>query len=200
MSAAYKVQRNFRSAKPVVAGIYFLFESHDLVYVGQSVDCYLRISKHRANARPFDFALVMPCPNGDLRWVEAALITALAPRQNTKGHYGPSPLGLSILEEIIKLTKEEALAPELPTVPVSRDPLEALSITAARQIATDRGISAEALNRAWREELPTFAKSERHRNTCTHRSVRAKDFDAWCFEYQDRCLAETFRAARASLA
>ena len=68
--------------EPVVPGVYLLFQERRLVYIGKSKDCYGRISEHRTKGRPFDYALVTPCPADDMAWVEASLIEAWGPAQN----------------------------------------------------------------------------------------------------------------------
>lgn len=68
---------------PVVAGVYFLFKEDEMVYVGQSKDCYGRIEAHRTNGRKFDLATVMPLDMQFVGKVEKALIKAYRPPENT---------------------------------------------------------------------------------------------------------------------
>lgn len=179
----YRVTRNYRAVKPVVIGVYFLFEAHDLVYVGRSINCYSRIDHHRAAGRHFDYALVMPCPQEDSDWVETALIHALAPKQNiAKGRQGFSAQGMHVLQEIARLRAEDEPQPPPGGVrAVWYDKLDAISITRARELAAARCIPVDAVDRAWRDVLPSFAKSD---GPDAKRAVRMVDFDAWCDTYQ----------------
>ena len=74
---------NYSNERPIVSGVYMLFQEHNLVYVGKSQDSYARISEHRANGRVFDYALISSCPASDMGWIESALIKAFQPQQNS---------------------------------------------------------------------------------------------------------------------
>jgi hypothetical protein len=67
----------------LATGIYFLFQTNILQYVGQSMDCHARVNKHKqSKIIPFDqwrFIPVLPC---DLDCVEALYIRAHAPPYN----------------------------------------------------------------------------------------------------------------------
>lgn len=79
--------------QPVVSGCYFLFLDRALVYVGKSRDVYGRINAHRVNGRKFDYALVSACPEHDMAWVEAALIKAFDPADNSTHKVKKKPGG-----------------------------------------------------------------------------------------------------------
>lgn len=66
-----------------LAGLYFLFDGEELVYVGQSNNAYRRISEHRKYGRVFQrFAfLAVPDPAERDR-LEAAYIQKFSPKYN----------------------------------------------------------------------------------------------------------------------
>lgn len=76
---------------PRFAGVYFLLDGDEIVYVGQSIDVPQRINAHRsrrdhAHARwriKWDRALWIPVPEKELDAYEGALIRRLTPRHNT---------------------------------------------------------------------------------------------------------------------
>mgnify|MGYP003124676236 CR=1 FL=1 len=69
-----------------IPGVYFLISKGEVVYVGQSVNVYSRITSHKSRDeyKRYDEALFLPVPKSDLNDLEVALIHALKPRYNRK--------------------------------------------------------------------------------------------------------------------
>jgi hypothetical protein len=67
----------------IMSGVYFLIRDGEVVYVGQSVDVFSRIARHRREGRPFDSFNVMPCTAERMNELEARYISALVPLFNT---------------------------------------------------------------------------------------------------------------------
>ena len=67
-----------------IPGVYFLISKGEVVYVGQSVNVYSRITSHKSRDeyKRYDEALFLPVPKSDLNDLEVALIHALKPRYN----------------------------------------------------------------------------------------------------------------------
>lgn len=63
-------------------GIYFLIADNDVIYVGQSIDVFGRIARHRRDGRMFDSFAFMPCAKDRLDKTEAAYILAFMPWLN----------------------------------------------------------------------------------------------------------------------
>jgi hypothetical protein len=63
-------------------GIYFLIADNDVIYVGQSIDVFGRISRHRRDGREFDAYAYLPCDKARLDATEAAYIMAFMPWLN----------------------------------------------------------------------------------------------------------------------
>ncbi len=66
----------------MISGVYFLIKKRRVVYVGQSVDVFRRISKHAAADRDFDSFNYLACDPSRLDEVERAYIEALMPDWN----------------------------------------------------------------------------------------------------------------------
>ena len=64
------------------AGVYFLINGADVVYVGQSVDVLKRISRHMTDGRVFQSFAFLSCPESELDRIEKLYITALMPEWN----------------------------------------------------------------------------------------------------------------------
>jgi hypothetical protein len=65
-------------------GVYLLFRSGELIYIGQSVDVHARIKAHKCNGRKFDFAAYGFCFDPDERSnIERQLIERYRPAENT---------------------------------------------------------------------------------------------------------------------
>lgn len=65
-------------------GIYFLIQGDEIIYIGQSRDCYRRLSEHE-NSPPrksFDAYCVIEVSPGKLDEIEAAYIAKFQPRLN----------------------------------------------------------------------------------------------------------------------
>jgi hypothetical protein len=72
-------------AKPVkkTCGIYFLMQGSEIVYVGQSVNCNLRIGNHlNDEQKVFDSYFVVECIENRLDEMEAKYIVKLRPKYN----------------------------------------------------------------------------------------------------------------------
>ena len=76
------MERNERR-KAYVSGVYFLMQGNEVVYVGQSVNVYSRISQHMAGA-PFEFDSfsITECATADILVLEAQQIRDIQPRWN----------------------------------------------------------------------------------------------------------------------
>jgi len=76
---------------PVVhqtAGVYFLCDELKILYVGQSVHPYSRVSQHAADGKIFNRVFLIPCPKDELNYIEGKFIRELEPPLNgrtTKG-------------------------------------------------------------------------------------------------------------------
>jgi hypothetical protein len=81
----YPREEIVRSAIPadIMSGVYFLIRDREVVYVGQSVDVFSRIARHRREGRPFDSFNVMPCEPERMDALESLYIDALVPLFNT---------------------------------------------------------------------------------------------------------------------
>lgn len=89
-------------------GIYFLIRGDEIVYVGQSGDVPRRVAAHySANRRfrgqpphaiPFDRAIAMRLPAGQLDAFESALIRGLRPDFNASAPRTPRDRDAAILE------------------------------------------------------------------------------------------------------
>ena len=67
--------------KVVTAGVYFLFDNKQLVYIGESNNVYMRIGQHiKDGTKKFDSFEVFPC--NDRKKLEGFLIRALMPKYN----------------------------------------------------------------------------------------------------------------------
>ncbi len=64
-------------------GIYFLIKSNEVVYVGQSIDVYGRLSKHRADGKDFDSFAFIQCEKKMLNDLESLYISAFVPFMNS---------------------------------------------------------------------------------------------------------------------
>ena len=67
--------------KVVTAGVYFLFDDKQLVYIGESNNVYMRIGQHiKDGTKKFDSFEIYPC--NDRKKLEGFLIRALMPKYN----------------------------------------------------------------------------------------------------------------------
>jgi hypothetical protein len=72
-------------AKPVkkTCGVYFLMLEREIVYVGQSTNCNLRIGNHLLDGqKAFDSYFVVECPTNRLDEMEAKYIVKFRPKHN----------------------------------------------------------------------------------------------------------------------
>jgi hypothetical protein len=73
----------FRVNERPIVGIYFLCEKRTIVYVGQSINIFSRISSHRSEGeKRFDSVMAIRCKKENLSAMESALIAILKPRYN----------------------------------------------------------------------------------------------------------------------
>lgn len=64
------------------AGVYFLINDDEIVYVGQAVDLARRISQHWGGDKVFNKFALVECSIAELSNVEAEYIVKFAPRYN----------------------------------------------------------------------------------------------------------------------
>lgn len=63
-------------------GIYFLIKQDEIVYVGQSIDIFRRIGRHKAEGKEFDSFSFIQCEKEKLDYYESIYIGAFVPEQN----------------------------------------------------------------------------------------------------------------------
>lgn len=63
-------------------GIYFLIDGEEVVYVGQSVNVFARISQHKSEGKKFERWCFLPCSAEQLHDTERRYIEAIAPALN----------------------------------------------------------------------------------------------------------------------
>ncbi len=73
---------------PKLCGVYFLIKNKRVVYVGQSISVWNRISIHAAEGKSFDRAAFIACEKKHLDILEALYIHVLRPSLN--GNVSPS--------------------------------------------------------------------------------------------------------------
>lgn len=81
------------------SGVYFLIFKNKIIYVGQSVNVYARISGH--THKKFDSFTVLPCPKEHLNVLESLYIHMFDPPLNGHEKSNCAPLNL---EKILKLS------------------------------------------------------------------------------------------------
>ena len=96
---------------PIKSGVYFLLQGMRIVYVGQSVNIFTRVSSH-LTSKTFDGYAYVPCPACDLDVLESLYIHTLRPALNGRfTENGPSintPLRLS---ELIAISGKRSAKP-----------------------------------------------------------------------------------------
>lgn len=156
---------------PVVCGVYCLFKDRELVYVGKSRSVYVRIDEHRVKGRVFDYATVMACPEGDMGWVEEAMIAALQPVQNRSGK----------AQKVIHQTVVHQAAPDQSHRIYSR--------SQALQVVAEYGLSGMTFLSAVKDgSLPSHPKGGKERPSVP-RLTRHPDLIAWCVRTQADMLS-----------
>lgn len=75
-------------AAPKLCGVYFLIKNKRVVYVGQSISVWNRISIHAAEGKSFDRAAFIACEKKHLDILEALYIHVFRP--NLNGNVSPS--------------------------------------------------------------------------------------------------------------
>jgi len=86
------------------SGVYFLIKGDRVVYVGQSVNVFLRIASH-VQHKDFDSYAYISCPRDKLDILESLYIHTLSPPlqgKNSNGDGFSAPIGLSRLLEMGK--------------------------------------------------------------------------------------------------
>lgn len=73
------------AAMPVgtAMGIYFLIKANEVVYVGQSVDVFKRLSRHKSDGKDFDSFAFIQCEKHLLNDLESLYISAFVPFMNS---------------------------------------------------------------------------------------------------------------------
>ena len=86
------------------SGVYFLIKGDRVVYVGQSVNIFARISSH-VQSKDFDSYAYVSCPIDKLDILESLYIHTLSPPlqgKNSNGNGFSAPIGLPRLLELGK--------------------------------------------------------------------------------------------------
>lgn len=73
-------------------GVYLLLLKGKIVYVGSSKQMPKRVISHRSGSRPFDQVFYITTHESERLKLEAILIKAINPSQNTKGKVPPMPV------------------------------------------------------------------------------------------------------------
>ena len=82
-------------------GIYFLLRDKEIVYIGQSVDCFSRVSSHaRDKMKNFNRACYVPVPQKELDDIEATMIALFKPEHNSRGVTNHADESLAIFNAI----------------------------------------------------------------------------------------------------
>jgi hypothetical protein len=80
-------------------GVYFLIDNGKIVYVGQSVNVYSRISQH---SKKFDSFSILPCQKNELDALESLYIHVLKPPLNSNDTNTFAPMSMQKLMQYIK--------------------------------------------------------------------------------------------------
>lgn len=75
-------------------GIYFLIKDKEVIYVGQSLDVFHRMARHRRDSREFDSFAYIECEKERLDELESQYIAAFVPPLNLS--LGRMPKGLTL--------------------------------------------------------------------------------------------------------
>ena len=107
--AAFKITNKKLASKKTIlsaakpwqnfTGVYFLIYKNKIVYVGQSVNVYSRMSSH--TNKKFDSFTAIPCPKEHLNVLESLYIHMFDPPLNGNQEQNCAPLNL---EKILKLS------------------------------------------------------------------------------------------------
>lgn len=81
-----------------MCGIYFLINDGEIVYVGQSVNVFSRVSSHAQAGKQFTSVKFLPCEPEKMNEIEGLLIRLLSPKLN--GNDGPYSKAASLLQSI----------------------------------------------------------------------------------------------------
>jgi len=84
---------------PIMTGIYFLIDGYNVVYVGQSVNIFSRVSQHFNDKKQFDSFAYIVCDKNILDKMESLYIHLLKPKLNGLHNNGIvcAPLSLEVL-------------------------------------------------------------------------------------------------------
>lgn len=86
-------------------GIYFLIKDKEVIYIGQSVDVFHRMARHRRDNRQFDSFAYLECEADRLDELECAYITAFVPFLNVS--LGKMPKGVTKFETITSPIRQQ---------------------------------------------------------------------------------------------
>lgn len=64
------------------SAVYFLIKDGAVIYVGQSIDVFARLSRHKRDGKDFDAFNLIYCEPAELDALEEKYIAALFPQQN----------------------------------------------------------------------------------------------------------------------
>jgi hypothetical protein len=82
----------------IACGVYFLLKQDEIVYIGQSVDCFSRVLSHmKDTSKDFNRACYFPVCREELDDIEETLIALFKPKQNRRGINNHSDDSLAIL-------------------------------------------------------------------------------------------------------
>lgn len=94
-----------------ISGVYFLCKNGEIVYVGQSISIFTRISAHRSNNLiDFDSVFFIPVPQQHLNDVEGTLIRHFKPKHNginKNGKYSAPTVSTAKENSILALIQTE---------------------------------------------------------------------------------------------
>lgn len=65
-----------------ICGIYFLIKEGEVVYVGQTINMFLRIGEHASSEKDYDEVVCVPVNEDELSFYENEYIASLKPKYN----------------------------------------------------------------------------------------------------------------------
>lgn len=177
---------------PIVPGVYFLFKEGDLIYVGQSKDCYARIDAHRGNGRPFDLATVMPLEPQFLGQVEKALIRSYKPPGNVTHAQKSGPGRAADTQAAPNFARMQfkRVFPEPPKFAPGPDALGTISRGKARDLASAYGVTQYAIAEGEEEGALRFVSAGRRSGRGEIYVARFDEVEAYLRKRQERRLEE----------
>lgn len=91
---------------PCESGVYFLLLGDEIVYVGQSVNIYTRVTQHLAT-KNFDGFAYIPCAKDSLDVLESLYIHVLRPKHNGRWQSAAGMCAPLRLDELISLSTQK---------------------------------------------------------------------------------------------